>query len=52
MNTDIPERLQAFAKTERKELWQLTTPEIKNIMSCDAKKAKDLKDKCNQTKEL
>lgn len=52
MNTDIPERLQAFAKTEGKELWQLTTPEIKNIMSCDAKKAKDLKDKCNQTKEL
>ena len=52
MNTDIPERLQAFAKTEGKELWQLTIPEIKNIMSCDAKKAKDLKDKCNQTKEL
>lgn len=52
MNTNIPERLQAFAKTEGKELWQLTIPEIKNIMSCDAKKAKDLKDKCNQTKEL
>lgn len=52
MNTDIPERLQVFAKTEGKEPWQLTTSEIKNIMSCDAKKAKDLKDKCNQTKEL
>ncbi|MCS4533807.1 chromosome partitioning protein ParA [Neisseria montereyensis] len=52
MNTDIPEPLQAFAKKEGKELWQLTMHEIRDTMQCNAKEAKELKEKCNQTKGL
>lgn len=47
----IPKELDALAKERNKELWQLTTPEIKKTMNCDTKKAKELKDLCNQAKE-
>lgn len=47
----IPMELVALAKERNKELWQLTTLEIKKTMNCDAKKAKELKDLCNQAKE-
>lgn len=47
----IPKELVDLAKKRNKELWQLTTPEIKKTMNCDTKKAKELKDLCNQAKE-
>ncbi len=48
----IPKELEVLAKNESKELWQLTMQEIKKIMNCDAKKARELKTQCNQTKDL
>lgn len=47
----IPEVLVTLAKDKSKKLWQLTMPEIKETMNCDAKKAQELKAECNQTKE-
>lgn len=47
----LPEALVTFAEGKSIKPWQLTTPEIMEIMNCDAKKAKELKAACNQTME-
>ncbi|WP_318408746.1 chromosome partitioning protein ParA [Photobacterium leiognathi] len=47
----LPEALVTFAEGKSKKLWQLTMSEIMETMNCDAKKAKELKAECNQTRE-
>lgn len=47
----IPKELVELANRESKTLWQLTMEEIRKTMNCDAKKAKELKEQCNQTKD-
>lgn len=47
----LPKALVTFAEGKSKKLWQLTMSEIMETMNCDAKKAKELKAECNQTRE-
>jgi 5-methylcytosine-specific restriction endonuclease McrBC GTP-binding regulatory subunit McrB len=49
-SNQIPAKLKILAKVQSKELWQLSTADIKEVMDCDAKEAKSLKDLCNETK--
>ena len=43
----IPQKLLDLASQLSKEIWELTTAEIKSEMSCDALTAKHLKESCN-----
>ncbi len=46
----VPDILVNLAQEKEKELWKLTTPEIKKAVGCDVKEAKRLKGLVNQTK--
>jgi hypothetical protein len=48
---DIPLELKQFANEHNKQLWELELITIKNLMNCDGKQAKSLKDLVNATKQ-
>lgn len=47
----LPGKLIDMAKSQSKQLWQLSMIDIKNIMDCDVREAQQLKAQCNKTKE-
>jgi len=49
-SNSIPPQLIKLAENQSKEVWELTTNEIKSEINCDAKEAKRLKELCNKTK--
>lgn len=48
---DIPLELKQYANEHNKQLWELELTTIKNLMNCDGKQAKSLKDRVNATKQ-
>lgn len=48
---DIPLELKQYANEHNKQLWELELITIKNLMNCDGKQAKNLKDRVNATKQ-
>jgi len=51
LENNIPIQLIKYAKDNKKDLWALTTVEIKDVMGLNGKDAQELKNLCNKTKE-